>query len=77
MQSIGADTKPSVDKKGQALIESYKNPNNGVELRRVLINGGKHEWPASNERYAATDEIWEFLKQHPKALNTSGDMLVA
>jgi len=72
----GCDVDPLTEEPNPTiLIETWTNCHEGVEVVLITIEGGGHTWPTT--RYGtdfgetilyldATDEIWEFFKNHPR-----------
>jgi polyhydroxybutyrate depolymerase len=68
---------PASDGEPNIWSEARGNCTDGVQVVLYGIEGGGHSWPpqrafagASTPSFTATDVIWEFLKEHPKAPRT-------
>ena len=67
----GCATPPheTTEQNGNLIIDDYSQCHGTNEVKLYTFVNGTHEWPTpqNNDHFNATDALWEFFVQHPKA----------
>ena len=58
----------STEQNGNLVIDDYKQCRGTNEVILYSFGNGTHEWPkpGNNDRFSATDAMWEFFVKHPR-----------